>query len=627
MSAPAMALVYPAPGTRHPSQSSTTTSTSSASSSETAPLLPRRDASFASSLDPKQAARPWYRGPRTMWLIPFALTASLSRGMTLAPRIAIYTHLACKSLQRVHFQLPSPAHSFDSLDATVLASKCLSDPAVQATASKLQTLMIVIVGVLSALTTSWWTTFSDKHGRTKVMAMALIGVLFTDVMFIVATNYSRYIIGGHHILVLGPLLEGLLGSYPVMQAAINAYISDSTNEGSRSKVFGRFTGVSCIGLAIGPSIGSIILSRIPRSSSDHAYIFYISVTCALANLLYVLLVLPESLTADARDALAVARQQVKDNRRAKDERREAEEAADGSAPAYGWAKHVRRLKRRVLKPLQPLKVFRPQARINRRGKDYNLFILAIAYFFYLLTSGLSPVKYLYAGHVFSWGANELGHYITLVSTIRAVFLLFLLPMIIKAFKPAPPSTPFKPNYTSGNPAPDTPAARRARLAQNIKFDLRVARVSFVIELASYIAATASNSPLGFVISTSLTSFGGGAGPAAQSLALCLLPNPKEDSGKLFGAISMMQAISSGVLGPIAFGLVYSMTVAHFSKTIYVFTAGILFASLVLLSLMHPTAKVKRDLEVQRRGRSRVSKDLRGVIPTRMAPGAPPASRP
>lgn len=68
-----------------------------------------------------------------------------------------------------------------------------------------------------------------------------------------------------------------------------------------------------------------------------------------------------------------------------------------------------------------------------------------------------------------------------------------------------------------------------------------------------------------------------------------------------------------------------MTVAHFSKAIYVFTAGILFLSLVLLSLMHPSTKVKRDLEAPRRGRSRVSKDLRGVIPTRMVPGALSAS--
>jgi len=490
--------------------------------------------------------------------------------------------------------------------------------------------MIVLVGVLSALTTGWWTSFSDKHGRTKVMAMALIGILFTDVMFIMATNYSRYIIGGHQILVLGPLIEGLLGSYPVMQAAINAYISDSTNEGSRSKVFGRFTGVSCIGVALGPSIGALILSRIPGSSKDHAFIFYISVACALANLLYVLLVLPESLTAEARDALAGAREEAKNKRRAKDERREAEEAMDGSTAQYGWARKLRRLKRRALKPLQPLKVFRPQARVNRRGKDYNMLILGVAYFFYLLTTGVSPVKYLYAGHVFSWGANELGHYITFVSTIRAVFLLLLLPMIVKAFKPTSHATSIKPTYTSGDPvaqsSDNSPAARRARLAQNIKFDLRIARLSFIVELVSFIAATVTNSPLGFVISTSLTSFGGGAGPAAQSLALCLLPNPKEESGKLFGAISMMQAIGGGVLGPIIFGFIYSLTVAQFSKAIYVLTAGILAISLTLLCLMHPSAKVKRDPEMPRRGRSRVSKDLRGVIPTRMAPGAPAASR-
>ena len=61
---------------------------------------------------------------------------------------------------------------------TIPSARCLSDPAVQAGAARLQTIMTTIMGLLTALTTGWWGHFSERHGRTSALALSILGVFF-----------------------------------------------------------------------------------------------------------------------------------------------------------------------------------------------------------------------------------------------------------------------------------------------------------------------------------------------------------------------------------------------------------------------------------------------------------------
>lgn len=56
---------------------------------------------------------------------------------------------------------------------------CLSDPAVQAGAARLQTIMTTTMGTLSALTTGWWGRLGERVGRTRVLAAAIGGMFLT----------------------------------------------------------------------------------------------------------------------------------------------------------------------------------------------------------------------------------------------------------------------------------------------------------------------------------------------------------------------------------------------------------------------------------------------------------------
>ncbi len=126
---------------------------------------------------------------------------------------------------------------------------------------------------------------------------------------------------------------------------------------------------------------------------------------------------------------------------------------------------------------------------------------------------------------------------------------------------------------------------RPHLAREISFDLSLAKFSFLIEMLSdvlialiptpeYIAHVADfvsgkkqsrrASEMLFVLASSFNCFGSGVGPSTQSLALCILQirnlgtgdNTEGDAGAgtLFGALAVLQAVGSAILGVRMFSL-------------------------------------------------------------------------
>ncbi|KAF8520258.1 MFS general substrate transporter [Hysterangium stoloniferum] len=653
--------------------------------------------------------KPWFR-PRPLWLLPFAVVASLCRGMTLAPRTEVFVQLACENLwidrhhsshrhidtishlsssrypfgntTASHFTLytdiDSPVPSFlpvvllgptspstqvlDNVDDLPPVGDtpidCTVDPAVQAGAAEMQTgafgrffviidkqlssalVMITIMGILSALTTGWWGQFGDRHGRTKVLGAAVTGLLFTDVMFIIASNPPTIFQGrAHLLLIIAPIVEGLLGGWTTLQGAIHAYLSDCTSQGSRARIFSRFTGALYIGFAVGPEIAALILRRTHVTT----FVFYVSAICAAINFFLVLFVFPESLNAEARARNIKAADEL--NVRAR------QDAADKTGL---W----RSTKFAVQTFISPLEVFAPVQRLHGRGKDWSLTLLAIAYFCFHLSTGLFQIKYLYAKHAFKWDAEMLSYYITTAGSIRALFLLFILPSLIAVVKPR-----FKPHLLRHARAPtandseesalvsttvpnddatDPPAPVAATpkkkliptpsaLLREIKFDLIVAKSSILLDITSHTLVTlaASSSVTLFVGFSLITSIGTGLVPALHSVAMCTL-NLRENSqggkggkdvGKLFGALSILQAVGSTILGPMLFGTIYSVTVGVYPKTIFVLAASQVIVALTMLVMIRPPRvdvpieiRVDRQVEVQvkrtrGRGRSRGKKNI------------------
>ncbi|KAG2131332.1 major facilitator superfamily-domain-containing protein [Suillus clintonianus] len=655
--------------------------------------------------------KPFYRA-RPLWLVPFALIASLTRGMTLASRVEVFTELSCHSIHEhynhtrvvpsltpfnsshyavdpvephlisVHF--PSPHISSDEYqegdddddDPRVIPNKkCISDPAVQAGAARLQTIMTTTMGALSALTTGWWGQFGERHGRIRVLAIATFGLFLTDLTFIlVSTPHSPLAAHSHKLLILAPIIEGSLGGWSTLTGANTAYIVDCTSPGSRATIFARFTGVLCIGLALGPMLGAwLIRHPIPFLNAGNAEhplqsvtsVFWVAIACSFVNLILVLFVFPESLPASRRAS----------NRKGKGRAVESSpnfpiSKADESSQGWVATRIIRRF-------LSPLAVFLPShvpvaasatgdsLVPSRTRKDWGLTFIGLSLFSHMLASGIFQIKYLYAEHIYDWAAEQLSYYISFMGACRAWHLLVLLPFLLLKFKPVRAAVPA--TDAPANPAAPTskPKPTKSHLFSEMQFDLRVVRYSMLIDFLSHALVVIAPLPsrgandawwsqFMFVGATSLSCVGAGVMPGMQSLALCTLQGralaTKEaairtgeaqehdndaglEPGKLFGALAVLQAIGQTILGPMLFGVIYSSTVGSFPKAIFATASGLVLLSIAFTILVRPDvslsirkpkvaakgktatrpygAKPKRRYQEQIRGRSRVSKDLRG----------------
>lgn len=83
--------------------------------------------------------------------------------------------------------------------------------------------------------------------------------IFSEVCFILIATFPYLAPGGYKALLIGPTIEGLLGGISILTATVNAYVSDTTPDGSRASVFARMGGIFMLGFAFGPVLGSSVI--------------------------------------------------------------------------------------------------------------------------------------------------------------------------------------------------------------------------------------------------------------------------------------------------------------------------------------------------------------------------------
>ena len=123
-------------------------------------------------------------------------------------------------------------------------------------------------------------------------------------------------------------------------------------------------------------------------------------------------------------------------------------------------------------------------------------------------------------------------------------------VIISTFKPKP--KPAQPGAQAANAGKPNAAA----LAKEMRFDMALIRGALLTDLFSHSIVALSSPEAGpfsgqalFVGATAMNSFGAGLIPAVNSLALCILQSlGVTDTGKLFGAFSVLQAIGQMIIG-------------------------------------------------------------------------------
>lgn len=131
---------------------------------------------------------------------------------------------------------------------------------------------------------------SDRYGRRRVLLLGFGGLGFNFFAMAYASDLAWLIV----VRMIGGFLQS--------NAAIaNAYVADISSPEERAKRFGMLGAMFGIGFILGPVLGGVL------GDIDLQLPFLVAGAFALANLLYGLFVLPESLPSERRRAVDLKR--------------------------------------------------------------------------------------------------------------------------------------------------------------------------------------------------------------------------------------------------------------------------------------------------------------------------------
>lgn len=461
------------------------------------------------------------------------------------------------------------------------------------------TIMLLLYGLASALTCSFWGSLSDRVGRKPLLLLDTFGSCTDPIaMGCVYLFPERF---GISFIVVLMTLRGLLGGEVMSTSVGNAYFADAT-AGSKTGVLSLTTGTFFGGAMLGPLFGAAVFRWTGILILPYVALIVLNVIQAVA----LLAVIPESLSP-GRMRTERLRQTAASREHALARREEAARWRAARKSTVGLL--FLRLWRRMVSVIEPMAVLLPKLieedgspskadaepaalapkRKWRKGRrDWNLFLVALCYGLQMCVAGLGPVKLLYSQHQFDWTAEDLGFYITFSSATKLVVLLVVLPLGIRLFKPtAPTPSRLRPSSEEALERDDPQAALSAltaaqkawdeeaaqlKLVTDSQFDLRLARTSTIVAGLSYLVfAVPSPHESMFLLGTACVSLASGDIPALTSLALSLAP--PTDSGRVLASLGVLSSLVAQVFGPPVFSAIYIRTVDFFPTFCFVVAAG------------------------------------------------------
>jgi hypothetical protein len=185
-------------------------------------------------------------------------------------------------------------------------------------------------------------------------------------------------------------------------------MSDCTTPDQRSHTFSLFVGALLVGLAIGPAIGGQVVEYTGSALS----VFYLALGMRVLSIIVLWVAVPESRSSGQ---MAEAQQKTVGDRM----------AAAVENPTLGA-----RVLAAVVAPLRPLTIFVPPV-IGRPGttkrRDWSLTLVATAQASMAMIIAALPYKVQYALARFHWTSVNIGYWLGSVGTVRAVYLIIIIP--------------------------------------------------------------------------------------------------------------------------------------------------------------------------------------------------------
>lgn len=484
-------------------------------------------------------------------MLPPYFLSTLAFGGTIVPKLNVILSLICRQFFSARaandpgFQSVPVIFGEDNPQCRI--------PEIQSLVANFTLYGNLIAGILSAMISPKLGSLSDRYGRKKLITYSTIGVLIGDGIIVLATNYPEMF--PVQWLLVGFFFDGISGSFTAGMALIFAYASDCTPPARRNIVFGWFHGCLFGGFALGPIIGGYIA----KASGKIVTVFYVTLACHCIYFLFIVFILPESLSK--------ARQQA-----ARDKESLAKEETERSAPQMSSRIWLKILKSYNI--LAPLTILYPTGEGSTSALRRNLVLLAsVDTGMFGIAMGSMTIVIIYSEYMFDWGTFQTSLFVTIVNVTRVSVLLVGLPLIYRIFR-GPRNTAIQQNSGS-----DT-------------LDLSIIRISICFDLIGYIGyATVKTGSL-YILSGTIASFGGMASPIITSLLTKHVP--RDCTGQILGAMGLLHALAR-VVAPTIFNLIYSLTVAIVPQTMFMCVAATFGVAFVLSWFIRPHGMVPFSL--------------------------------
>jgi MFS transporter, DHA1 family, tetracycline resistance protein len=209
---------------------------------------------------------------------------------------------------------------------------------------------------------------SDRFGRRPVVLLSNLGLALDYVLMAVAPSLAW--------LFVGRVISGITSA---SYSTAMAYLSDITPAEQRAAVFGKVGAAFGAGFILGPAIGGLLGDLHPRLP------FWVAALLGLANFLYGLLVLPESLPKERR------------------------------AP-FRWSRA------------------NPLAAVRLLGSSAGLMVLAIVYFIGQVAHVVLPSMFvIYTGYRYGWAPATVGLTLAIVGGCAMVVQLAVIGPVVRRF--------------------------------------------------------------------------------------------------------------------------------------------------------------------------------------------------
>ena len=419
-----------------------------------------------------------------------------------------------------------------------------SIPEVSARTTKFLLYGSLISGILSAIVSPKLGALSDQYGRLRLLCLGTLGILLQEVVIIcVATWPDKFSVNW---VLLGFMFDGLGGSFIAGMAISYAYASDCTSPQRRNIVFGWYQSALFGGIALGPLLSGYIV----KLTGKILNVFYTALGLHTVFVLFLFLVVPESLSKERQLA---ARQKKKD----------VIDPVEGSSQSK-FSYLAKLIQSANL--LEPLSILWPTGEGTNPAVRWNLVLIAaVDTTMFGVAMGTLTVILLYVELEFGWGTYETSIFVSIANTCRSFTLIVLLPLAIRLLR-----------------GPQSKSVRRNSGSDNI--DLGIIRAAILFDVLGYVGYTLVRRGDLFILCGAAASLGGIGSPTLQAALTKHVPHDR--TGQVLGAVGLLHA-SARVVAPTVFSLIFAKTVDNFRQTVFVCLAATFGVALILSLFIRP----------------------------------------